>query len=80
MKISEYIKYKGMQKILEECSNDLTDVKHHLMRECGLKKGYDLSKYMVEFKEILETSAKQANGSARMQEFLSKLGVIKNDN
>lgn len=80
MKIIELIKFKGMQKILEECNYDLADVKLYLARECKLKKGYDLSKYMVSFKDVMTTSTTNAKKSERMQEFLGKLGVLEYDN
>lgn len=80
MKPMEYIKYKGMIKILEECNYDLTDVRLNFMRECDLKEGYDLSKYIADFKKLMVEQANQTKTTPRMQEFLEKLGVKNYDN
>ena len=41
-KVSNYIRDKGIERILEECNSNLRMVKAHLIRECELPDDYDL--------------------------------------
>ena len=54
IKVSEYIKSKGMGNILAECGNNLRAVKNHLIRECHLPKSKNISYTIKKFQQYLD--------------------------
>ena len=54
IKVSEYIKSKGMGNILAECGNNLRAVKNHLIRECHLQKSTNLHYTIKKFQQYLD--------------------------
>lgn len=76
MKISEYEKLKGRLQILEDCNFDLKDVRQHLIRECNIEKGYDLSKIMRKYKEILANRPQNSAAEALLNEFMDKINSM----
>ena len=73
MKISEYEKLKGRLQILNDCDRDLKLVRQHLIRECNIEKGYDLSKVMKKYKELLKKETKKSVSEILLNEFLNKI-------
>ena len=53
-KVSNYIRDKGIECILEECNSNLRMVKAHLIRECELPDEYDLWPTINLFKKHLK--------------------------
>ena len=53
-KVSNYIRDKGIERILEECNSNLRMVKAHLIRECELPDEYDLWPTMNLFKKHIK--------------------------
>ena len=74
IKLSEYIKHKGVGNILAECDNNLRAVKNHLFRECNLPKGTNIYYTMKIFKEYLKNRLWEKYGEKvrLVEEFLIK--------
>lgn len=53
-KVSNYIRDKGIECILNECNCNLRMVKAHLIRECELPDNYDLWPTMNLFKKHIK--------------------------
>lgn len=53
-KVSNYIRDKGIESILNECNCNLRMVKAHLIRECELPDNYDLWPTMNLFKKHIK--------------------------
>ena len=53
-KVSNYIRDKGVESILNECNCNLRMVKAHLIRECELPDNYDLWPTMNLFKKHIK--------------------------
>lgn len=73
MGISKYEKRLGRLQILKECNFNLKDVRLHLIRECNLPKGYDLSKQMKEYKKLIEEKSMLSRGDVLFFEFMDKI-------
>ena len=80
MKISDFFKGKGAEKVLEDTNFDLGDARLYLIRECGLEKGKDISKYMKFLKQKLVELTQGLKNSPRIQEFIDKLKGKNYDN
>ena len=68
MKVSHYIKHKGMLTILSECNYNLQNVRQHLRRECELPDGYDLSRSLKSFEDYLRNKPVEALKQTLLQE------------
>lgn len=73
MKVSHYIKHKGMLTILSECNYNLQNVRQHLRRECELPDGYDLSRSLKSFEDYLRNKPVEALKQTLLQEIAIKL-------
>lgn len=73
MKINQYIKLRGIQGILDECNNNLRQVKAHLRRECDIPEGYDFSYTMRIFKNALDKIYNPSHGKELIEEVLQQL-------
>ncbi|MBD5401298.1 hypothetical protein HDR58_00655 [bacterium] len=73
MKISTYIKLRGIQAILDECSSDLKAVRQHIFRQCDLEKKADISKTMKQFKNYLNNQPLSKGDEMLLAEFMKKL-------
>ncbi len=73
MKISTYIKLRGIQAILDDCNSDLKAVKQHLFRKCNLEEGADISKTMKFFKDYLSKQTLSKDDEMLLTEFMKKL-------
>lgn len=73
MKISHYIKHKGIFTILRECNYNLENVRGHLIRECDLPKGYDLSRVLKSFENYMRNKSVQPLQKTLLKEIKIKL-------
>lgn len=73
MKVSHYIKHKGLLAILSECNYNLQNVRQHLCRECGLPNGYDLSRILKSFENYLRNKPVESLKQTLLQEIAIKL-------
>ena len=74
IKVSEYIKNKGIGNILDECDYNLRAVRNHLFRQCHLPKGTNLYHTMKKFKEYMANRIWEKYGEnvCLVEEFLRK--------
>lgn len=73
MKIAEYERFIGRLEILKKCDYDLKDVRQHLIRECELSKGFDLSKHINAYKQLIEKETAPTKADVLIAEYLQKL-------
>lgn len=76
MKITKFIKNKGLTKILEEINGDLNLLPDYLRLCCDKPQKYDLSPYLRQFKEFYCQKDENINIKKAV---LKILGGIKND-
>ncbi len=80
MKVQDYIRENGYQKICEKCNWDLTDIKNHLLRETCIEIGPQLSREMAKLKKFLYKATQKARVSHRIEEIINKLKGGRDDN
>lgn len=73
MKVQDYIRENGYQKICEKCNWDLADIKNHLLRETCIEIGSQLSREMAKFKKFIYKVTQKARVSPRIEEIIRKL-------
>lgn len=73
MKINQYIKLCGIERILDECNNNLREVKAHLRRECDIPEDYDFSYTMRIFKNSLDKIYNSSHAKELIAEVLQQL-------
>lgn len=73
MKVSEYIKEKGILKISELCNWDIADIKYHLLRETDIEANSQLSRIMKDFKNFFNEKTKHIRNNYRIKEIKEKL-------
>ena len=79
MGIAEYERFLGRLQILQTCDYNLKDVRQHLIRECDLPVGFDLSKHIKAYKQLIETETAPTKADVLIAEYLRKLKGENND-
>ncbi|MBR5555230.1 hypothetical protein IKU74_04355 [bacterium] len=73
MKLSKLIKLEGMLAIANKCDNNLSSIRQFFIRECNLPKGYDLSRTLKRFEELLQEKVVFTSKSELLCEILRKI-------
>ena len=72
-KFDDYCKQKGIQKISEECSHDLKDIRLCIMRETDYGSETNLSRIMKKFKLFVISLSADLRLDDRISEIKRKL-------
>ena len=72
-KFDDYCKQKGIQKISEECSHDLKDIRFHIIREADYGTDNNLSRIMKRFKQFVISLGTDLRADDRISEIKRKL-------
>jgi len=72
-KFDEYCKQKGIQKISEECSHDLKDIRLNIIRESDYGSETNLSRIMKKFKQFVISLGADLRADDRILEIKRKL-------
>lgn len=72
-KFDDYCKQKGIQKISEECSHDLKDIRLRIIREADYGSETNLSRIMKKFKQFVISLSADLRADDRISEIKRKL-------